>query len=164
MTDLTLKTDFVEGDTLWALGTTSTSGINGITTQINTNTATRMKHSTSNMTPNSFTGGGEIIIISSTISALALSSQITVIAPIRAALSGGRTATFKLKIGAVNSEVLKQTQTLTASTTSASTCGGCMVWTETGLTWTNNINVIITAQLDSGEGIAYCDSLLVLGT
>jgi len=164
MTDLTLKTNFAEGDVLWALGTTSTSGVNGITTQINANT-TRLKYGGSDLTEASIANSTtETTIGSVTIPAGTFATGALIFAHVGIFTLLGETGTFRIKTGAAGSEATRATMVLTEGVTSLRLHSPFNFY-DTAATYTNEVSIIVTGQNSTAsvDRICYCTSLIVMG-
>ncbi len=163
----TLKVDFSEGDILTAGTITSTSGINGITTQINSNTVLKLKYADSDLTEGSVASStAETTIGSVTVLADTVSTGCLIVASLRVeAGSDVNQGTFRLKTGVASSEA-ERTQVLLKPVAGAGAkVGGVIAWYDTVANYAADVSIIITGQNSesAASNKSICHSIIAFG-
>jgi len=163
-----LKTNFAEGDVLWALNTTSTSGVNGITAAVNSKlvfvgSAPASKKMAVTYEPS----GIEVTIASHIITALTVTSGIIATAAVTFSNVGAATvATYKLKLNRLGTIDTIDTITLGDTTDTTSTLTGVLSgYYNTYNVLSNSTVVFVTASNTVGDSqtVNTCRDLTIIG-
>jgi hypothetical protein len=162
---VTLKTNFADGDVLYAGTATSTSNVNGITATVN-NKIGSVSSSLSRFS-SGFGGTGsttETIIISHTIAAGTYLTGCLVMCPVYYYdHTAGTSTTLKLKIGAVGSEATVMTE-VTGAPAANIDQHVPLIWHDRAANYANAVNVCVTADnIVTTSGIVYPRQLIVSG-
>ncbi len=163
-----LDDDFSDGDFLTAGVVSSTSSMNGITTTINSNTLTKLKHAGSDTEGSIASSTSEETLATVTIPANTFTTLALCFASIHFAVNSATATdgTFKLKTGVSSSETIRQTIILGArGSATQATIGGSMLWADTVIDFGVENVVIVTGQNANNRAdiISTCYQLVVIG-
>jgi hypothetical protein len=157
-----LKTDYANGEILFAGNIGSTSNVNGITCAINNKL--KWFNAVTGTTTAGVGSTNEMSVISCMIAANTVSSGILVMATaFYTDTSVPSNTTFKLKIGAFGSETTRMTETTSLQEAANVMEHVPILWFEKNQTWTNPINVTITSQHSATSGSANVRQLIICG-
>ena len=160
-----LDTDFSDGDFLTAGTVISTSGLNGITTSVNSNTLTRLMYLASDLGETTIASStAETTLLSVTIPANTITTGAIYLVSLRAkAVGGDAIATFTAKSGVPASEATRESYSINRN--QPAEFGNNIAWYDSVPDWTADVSVLITGTNSaSGANISItAHSLVVFG-
>ena len=139
-----LDADFSDGDFLTAGTVISTSGLNGITTSVNSNTLTRLMYLASDLGETTIASStSETTLLNVSIPANTITTGAIYLVSFRAkAVGATATATFTAKSGVAASEVTRESYVINRANPEEFGCN--IAWYDAAVIWSGDVSVIIT--------------------
>jgi len=163
---ITLDADFNDGDFLTAGTITSTSGVNGITTAVNSNTLTKLLYVGSDLTSAQIASStAETTLGSVTVPAGMVLSGVFVVTTFkaRAQAAAVNNCTYTLKTGVASSEVERESHLI--NLVAEGETGNAISWWDDIADYTGDVSILITGTNSDNHANSYitCHSVIVYG-